>query len=109
MSITTGINILMVLLGILIGASIMYGFENFKDWKEEQEELKKIEAEEYKRTHRNAGKPARMIPVGFVSYRNGEQRITKCKRCSLCGYLYTVRDYPSTCDDCGAKFKEERT
>lgn len=97
-----------LLLGIVIGAGIMYFFEVFMDWREDQEELKKQEAEEYKRTHRNSGHQSALIPEHFVTYRDGTKKILRCNKCALCGFLYTVNEHPATCIDCGAEFEEEK-
>ena len=33
-------NVLFCVIGVVLGASIMYGFEVFMDWKEDREEMK---------------------------------------------------------------------
>lgn len=101
-------NVLFFIIGVFIGSSIMYGFDVYMDWKEDREKLKKEEAEEYKRTHRNANKPARLIPESFDTYRDGIKKKLHCKKCSMCNYLYALDDNPETCIDCGALFKEDR-
>lgn len=132
-------NDLFCVIGVVLGASIMYFFEVYMDCKEDRDEAKRqeqlaraferikddrafwrgmekedreaekrAEAEEYKRTHRNANKPARLISESFDTYRDGEKKKLHCKKCSLCNYLYLINDNPETCKDCGALFKEDR-
>ena len=99
-------NIIYLCIGVCIGASIMYFSEVYMDWKEDREEEKRAEAEKFKHRHRNEGKSAKLIPVSFDTYRDGEKKKLKCWKCSICGWL-NLEDFSETCDGCGAYFEKE--
>lgn len=97
-------NVLFCIIGVFIGASIMYFFEVYMDWREDREAEKRAETEEFKRRHRNESKTAKLIPVSFGEYVNGKEYKMRCWKCSRCEW-FTMDSLRETCDGCGAYFE----